>query len=193
MRKVDRSSVPFPNRLLQQNLTEDNLAHLENYKQISGSIYGHQDVKNSLKMLYFDKCYICEGDISSGDYDVEHYLPKRYFPQLGYTWQNLHKACTGCNLAKENKNFFVTDEEGNVTDIKLLDPSSLEYDIADYICFTIDSKAERVDIGQNPIVITKAINTIHYLMVTTHLLMEKSFATYGVIRAQVFFVSVTKL
>ncbi|AHJ01824.1 hypothetical protein [Vibrio parahaemolyticus] len=163
MRKVDRSSVPFPNRLLQQNLTEDNLAHLENYKQISGSIYGHQDVKNSLKMLYFDKCYICEGDISSGDYDVEHYLPKRYFPQLGYTWQNLHKACTGCNLAKENKNFFVTDEEGNVTDIKLLDPSSLEYDIADYICFTIDSKAERVDIGQNPIVITKAINTIHYL------------------------------
>lgn len=80
MRKVDRSSVPFPNRLLQQNLTEDNLAHLENYKQINSSIYSHQDVKNSLKMLYFDKCYICEGDISSGDYDVEHYLPKRHFP-----------------------------------------------------------------------------------------------------------------
>ncbi|EHA1079635.1 hypothetical protein I8Y06_000411 [Photobacterium damselae] len=161
MRKVDRASVPFPNRL--QNLTDDNLAHLEDYKQISGSIYGHQDVKDSLQMLYFEKCYICEGDISSCDYDVEHYLPKKHFPQLGYTWQNLHKACAGCNLAKENKNFFVTDEEGNVTDIKLLDPSSEDYDVADYICFDIDSKAELASQGTNPIVIMKAQNTVHYL------------------------------
>ncbi|ABX50070.1 hypothetical protein Sbal195_2904 [Shewanella baltica OS195] len=163
MRKVDRASVPFPNRLLQQNMTAENLSHLANYKQINNSIYGHQDVKNNLQMLYFDKCYICEGDISSGDYDVEHYLPKKHFPQLGYTWENLHKACSGCNLAKEHKSFFVTDDKGNVTDIKLLDPSSVVYNIAEYICFNIDSKAERVIIGENPIAITKAINTIHYL------------------------------
>jgi 5-methylcytosine-specific restriction endonuclease McrA len=104
MNKVDRADVPIPDRLL--NLTSVNQQHLSDYKKISNSVYAHNDVKISLQMLYSDKCYICEKDISSGEYDVEHYLPKKHFPHLGYTWENLHKACEGCNLAKEHDNFF---------------------------------------------------------------------------------------
>lgn len=161
MRKVDRTSVPIPSRL--QNLTEVNREHLTNHLNISGSVYAHNDVKRSLQMLYFDKCYICEGDISSSEYDVEHYLPKQKFPHLGYTWSNLHKACSGCNLAKEKKGFFIQDEGGTIIDIKLLDPSNPNYEIADYLSFDINSKAIEKGLGIEPAVRFKAQNTVFYL------------------------------
>ena len=161
MRKVNRNEVPIPSRL--QNLTSTNIAHLNDHKKISNSVYGHSDVKYSLQNLYFDKCYICEKDVSNGSYDVEHYLPKRHFPTLGYTWSNLHKSCEGCNLAKEKAEFLITDDNGIITDIKLLDPSSHEYCIYDYVRFDIDSKAELVPDGSEACVITKAEQTIKYL------------------------------
>lgn len=161
MRKVDRSNVPIPNCLI--NLSVAAQSHLLNYKKISGAIYAHADVIHSLALLYFDKCYICERDVSSGRYDVEHYLPKKHFPNLGYTWSNLHKACSGCNLAKENKNFFFYNEMGNCIDAKLLDPASVDYNISDYLSFDINSCAQSPNIGTDPILLQKANNTILYL------------------------------
>jgi uncharacterized protein (TIGR02646 family) len=94
MRNVDRASVPTPNNL--QNLTVINQGHLANSNSISTAVYGHKNVKASLQRLYHDKCYVCECDVSAGRYVVEHYLPKQHFPNLGYTWTNLHKACNQC-------------------------------------------------------------------------------------------------
>lgn len=161
MRKVNRTQFSIPNRL--QNLTVINTEQLNDSKTISNSVYGHDDVKYSLTQLYFEKCYICECDVSSERYDIEHYLPKKHFPQLGYTWSNLHKSCEGCNLAKESNDFAITDDAGKFIDIKLLDPSSTNYDINDYIKFDLDSKAELVGRGHDALVIEKAINTIRYL------------------------------
>ncbi|MBO4149830.1 hypothetical protein LCD46_00335 [Enterobacter ludwigii] len=160
MRKVNRDSVIFPARL--QNLTAENLAHLNNYEQISNSIYAHNDVKQSLGDLYFDKCYICECDVSDEKYDVEHYKPKKLFPHLAYEWSNLHKVCDKCNLAKEKKEFFIYNN-GAVVDINLLDPSSNEYDINEYIRYNVIGLAEIVNIGNNLVVIGKARKTIEYL------------------------------
>ncbi|PMO72444.1 HNH endonuclease [Vibrio splendidus] len=161
MRKVDRTTVSYPNKL--QNLTPVNLGHLRDHTKISGDVYGHADVLDSLNELYFDKCYICESDVSSGEFNVEHYLPKKHFPHLGYSWENLHKACEGCNLAKESKDFFIYDSNSICVDIKLLDPSSTVYNVYDYIRFNIDSVAESVPIGTDADIKLKASNTIKYL------------------------------
>lgn len=161
MRKVDRASVDYPNKL--QNLSDVNLGHLHDHTKISGSIYAHAEVLDSLQGLYFDKCYICEGDVSSGRFNVEHYLPKKLFPDLGYSWENLHKACEGCNLAKESREFFIYDENDICTGIKLLDPSSTLYDISHYMRFNIDSEAESVPMGIEVDIKLKASNTISYL------------------------------
>lgn len=160
MRQVDRSSVNAPHNLI--NLTQANIRQLQNHTTISGAVYRHQNVQDSLQELYFDKCYICECDVSDG-YKVEHYLPKQFFPQLGYEWSNLHKSCEGCNLAKEHNDFFIRDATGNVVDIKLLDPSNPGYVISDYMRFNINSEAELVSIGTDPVLIEKAKNTIKYL------------------------------
>ncbi|MEF1175263.1 hypothetical protein REH73_23155, partial [Vibrio sinaloensis] len=160
MRKVNRSLVTTPNKLI--NLTDTNLQQLTSHTTISSAVYRHQDVKDSLAELYFEKCYICECDVKNA-YKVEHYLPKKYFPNLGYSWDNLHKSCEGCNLAKEHASFFKTDDNNNVVDILLLDPSSNSYDINDYIRFNINSVAELVNVGTVPEVIEKAKNTIKYL------------------------------
>lgn len=162
MRQVNRSLVTFPERLKTQNITEVNQTQLLDHNTISGDVYRHEDVKDSLKDLYFEKCYICDCDVT-GNFEVEHYLPKKHFPQLGYTWSNLHKSCEGCNLAKEDKRFFVKNVHGIVTDINLLDPSDDSYRIADYMRFNITAEAELVKIGNDPRIINKTKNTIKYL------------------------------
>ncbi|GAD31456.1 conserved hypothetical protein [Photobacterium leiognathi lrivu.4.1] len=162
MRQVDRALVTFPERLKAQNITNVNKAQLIDHKKISGDVYRHQDVKDSLKELYFEKCYICDCDVT-GNFKVEHYLPKKHFPQLGYTWDNLHKSCEGCNLAKEDNGFLVKDIKGTVIDINLLDPSNSTYKIADYMRFNITATVELVQIGNDPLIINKAKNTIKYL------------------------------
>ncbi len=160
MRRVIRGEVTYPAKL--QNLSAENLTHLSDHTKISSSIYAHEDVKKSLQELYFSKCYICECDVSNGKYAVEHYKPKKEFSQLGYTWGNLHKVCDKCNLAKEKKSFFFIENE-KITDVKLLDPSSETYNINDYLRYNIDSMAEVVDIGNEPLVLEKAKQTIDYL------------------------------
>lgn len=160
MRSVYRASAPDPNNL--NNLSAVVLAHLSNYKRIDSAVYGHNDVKNSLKILYFDKCYICEGDVSAG-FDVEHYLPKKNFPSLGYTWSNLHKVCGGCNLAKERKEFLIYDASDRVVDVNLLDPSSVNYKVEDYVEFNINSCAQIRAVGSDPAIVSKAQNTVLYL------------------------------
>lgn len=160
MRQVDRNLVNTPNNL--SNLSADQFAHLSNHKNIRQDIYAHEDVKQALKAIYHDKCYICECYVGDS-YDVEHYLPKKYFPHLGYTWENLHKVCTSCNLAKESTQFLVKDSSDNITDILLLDPSLSSYSISDYLSFNINGEAVLTNIGTDSSLRLKADNTARYL------------------------------
>lgn len=161
MRKVNRGEVPIPNRL--NELTDVNRKQLESHTTVSQSVYAHNDVKRSLNLLYFNKCYICENDVSVERYNVEHFLPKKHFPHLGYDWTNLHKACEGCNLAKEKKELLIKDEEGNIVDISLLDPSSEEYSVSDYITFDHNGIAKTKDDAGDPALFGKASSTVLYL------------------------------
>ncbi|ENU80280.1 TIGR02646 family protein [Acinetobacter sp. ANC 3789] len=160
MRQVDRNLVNAPNNL--SNLSAIQLGHLSNHKNIRQDIYAHDDVKQALKALYHDKCYICECYVGDS-YDVEHFLPKKHFPNLGYTWENLHKVCTPCNLAKESNQFLVKDTSGNVTDILLLDPSSPSYSIHDYLSFNINGETVLVNKGTDSTLKHKADITAKYL------------------------------
>lgn len=121
-------------------------------------------MKVSLQELYNDKCYICESNVGD-DYDVEHFLPKKHFPQFGYTWENLHKSCAACNLAKESKPFLLTDplDSKKVIDILLLDPSSDSYNIYDYISSDINGRVILQEIGEDPAIKAKAKVVVAYL------------------------------
>lgn len=162
MLKVDRNSIPVPANL--QNLTPDQINHLTDYEKISHSVYGHDNVKAALQKLYGDKCYICECRVGDS-YDIEHFLPKKHFLSLAYTWSNLHKSCTQCNLAKESAPFLVKDmnDPKKVIDVLLLDPSSTVYDIYDYISSDINGKVVLKDNGTDANIREKAEVIIEYL------------------------------
>lgn len=159
MRKINRVLIQEPNNL--NCLNKEQLAHLLDHKKITGTIYRHQDVKDALDFLYYDKCYICECSVKNS-YEVEHYRPKKEFPQLGYTWRNLHKSCPTCNKAKNGDDFKIFTN-GVVTDMKLLDPSDINYDIEEYILFNVNNEVESNDIGTDASVTLKATKTISYL------------------------------
>jgi uncharacterized protein (TIGR02646 family) len=86
---------------------------------IKASIYGHADIKASLKSAQHDKCAFCEAKVSHVAYgDIEHFRPKAGWQQtpdqelqrpgyywLAYEWTNLLFACQLCNQ-QGKKNFF---------------------------------------------------------------------------------------
>ncbi|MDO7480727.1 hypothetical protein Q5X66_15525, partial [Acinetobacter baumannii] len=160
MRQIDRTLVNHPYNLL--NLTAEQMAHLTNHKNIRSAIYAHENVKQALKSIYHEKCYICECYVGD-NYAVEHYLPKQYFSHLGYTWDNLHKVCDQCNLAKESDQFFIKDQSDNIVDILLLDPSNPSYNISDYLSFNLDGEAILVSYGVDQSIRRKAEHTVNYL------------------------------
>jgi len=161
MRQVDRNITTTPNNLLV--LTAEQQGHLTNHKNIRSDIYAHEDVKKALKVIYHEKCYICECFVGD-NYAIEHYKPKKHFPDLGYTWGNLHKVCTQCNLAKESQQFFIKDPiSDEIIDILLLDPSDQSYYISDYLSFNLDGEAVLASFGTDPNLRNKAENTVKYL------------------------------
>jgi uncharacterized protein (TIGR02646 family) len=86
--------------------------------EFDNAIYGHADVKSSLKTAQDGKCCFCESKIEHISYgDVEHYRPKAGWIQdkeelnrpgyywLAYDWDNLLLSCQICNQ-RYKKNFF---------------------------------------------------------------------------------------
>ena len=61
-----------------------------------------------------EPCMFCDANEST---DVEHYRPKRVFPQLALVWENLLWACTNCNRFKLDR--FPPDTEPGA---RLLNP-----------------------------------------------------------------------
>ena len=66
------------------------------------SRYRLSDVKDSLSMIYHDKCAFCES--SQEQLDVEHFRPKRggYY-WLAFSWDNLLLSCPKCNIWKSTQ------------------------------------------------------------------------------------------
>lgn len=118
-----KHTVPVPAILVYQGNAE-RLALCAAFKagnddfEFDPKIYGHSNVKSSLRTIQDGKCCFCEAKIDHISYgDVEHYRPKAGWVQgdeklnrpgyfwLAYDWSNLFLSCPICNQ-RHKKNYF---------------------------------------------------------------------------------------
>ena len=65
--------------------------------------YDGEDVKALLAKDHYDKCYICERQLTT-DFQVEHLHSQKHYPDEKYNWENLFFVCSYCN-GKKSANF----------------------------------------------------------------------------------------
>lgn len=63
--------------------------------------YKEADVISALRLIFFDKCYLCE-QASLSNPEVEHFLPHGGTKALKFSWDNLFYVCRRCNGIKSN-------------------------------------------------------------------------------------------
>lgn len=63
--------------------------------------YTSDAVQKVLLLDADEKCYICERRCET-DYEVEHLMSRKHYPQKENDWQNLYLACGYCNRKKGN-------------------------------------------------------------------------------------------
>jgi uncharacterized protein (TIGR02646 family) len=72
--------------------------------------------------MFQDKCAYCESKIAHVAYPhIEHYRPKKKYPQYTFEWQNLLLACSICN-GKAYKGEHFPLEDGDENKPLLLNP-----------------------------------------------------------------------
>ena len=117
---------------------------------IKASIYGHQDVRDSLEASHHRKCAFCEVVIPKpyAVSHVEHWRPKGSVKQengdatvvpgyywLAYDWDNLLLACRFCNSSNKGIQFPLLDPASRVSnhhqDLADEDPQLLKPDAED--------------------------------------------------------------
>ena len=65
--------------------------------------YYGEDVIDLLAKDHYDKCYICERQLTT-DFQVEHLHSQEHYPDEKYNWENLFFVCSYCN-GKKSANF----------------------------------------------------------------------------------------
>lgn len=65
--------------------------------------YYGEDVIDLLAKDHYDKCYICERQLTT-DFQVEHLHSQKHYPNEKYNWENLFFVCSYCN-GKKSANF----------------------------------------------------------------------------------------
>jgi len=147
MRQVDRSSVKNP-ACLARDLSGEIVKIREGGKART-DIYRHDDVVRKLRLLYLDKCFLCEKFVGEKG-EVEHFLPwHKEFPERAYDWENLNLSCKGCNRRKRKKPYRVPANSNQAaTKTVLIDPSDPPFgcDVEELIGF--DKHREAVSAGK---------------------------------------------
>lgn len=70
--------------------------------------YKDHDVIEALRLIFHDKCYLCEqGSISAPE--VEHFVPHNKTEALKYGWDNLFFSCRRCNGIKSSSHTNLLD------------------------------------------------------------------------------------
>lgn len=105
MRKIEKDLADIPQSLV---VAEGQLTHTRRKDLIKkgayidseayNSRYKLPDIKEKLENLYHHKCAYCENKVEQGH--VEHYRPKKLYPWLAYSWDNLIYGCPTCNQFK---------------------------------------------------------------------------------------------
>ncbi len=106
MIKLTKAPVP---EVLERNgeaWTRDYLNYLNQGQEAPehlASQYRHVEIKLTVKEETSDKCAYCESKLSHVYHgDVEHIKPKKRYPALRYTWDNLTFVCAICNNSKRD-------------------------------------------------------------------------------------------
>jgi uncharacterized protein (TIGR02646 family) len=63
------------------------------------------DLRSVLYEISGGECTFCGKKVSEIDFDIEHYLPKKFFPYLSYDFGNYLCSCKYCNQVLK-KNFY---------------------------------------------------------------------------------------
>lgn len=64
--------------------------------------YSHEAVKIPLFNCNHQKCSYCEGIPSGSKLRVDHFFPKKLYPELTLDWDNLLPSCENCNRHKSS-------------------------------------------------------------------------------------------
>lgn len=91
--------------------------------------YDGEDVKALLAKDHYDKCYICERQLTT-DFQVEHLHSQKNYPNEKYNWENLFFVCSYCN-GKKLANFDgIVNPTKEAIEEKIV--QTLNYDKADF-------------------------------------------------------------
>lgn len=93
MIKLNRPQKPH-------QLTDSLVATLvSEFKSDGSSVWNKDFIKTALLNLSNKKCCYCECNINeeSKYMEVEHFYPKKFYPDLVVTWDNLLPSCKRCN------------------------------------------------------------------------------------------------
>ncbi len=123
MRQVDRFSVGIPPSL-DRDLSAE-ISKIRDGEKAHADIYRHNDVMTKLRLLYLDKCFLCETFFGESGV-VEHFLPwHKDFPERAYDWENLNLSCDDCNNRKKQKPYRVpSNPRQAAAKTVLIDPSN---------------------------------------------------------------------
>ena len=108
MIKLDRIDPP-------KELTSDNVKKLtKEFQKSEKSVWNKDYIKRQLLLMTNNKCAYCETplDISGSYMEVEHFFPKKKYPEKVVEWSNLLPSCKRCNVKKgstDTKEFEIID------------------------------------------------------------------------------------
>ncbi|UPL14681.1 HNH endonuclease [Microbacterium galbinum] len=99
MRQLEKSAAPDS---LKENAERWTARYLESGQRTRP--WAIDAIKQALASETAGKCAYCEAKMLAVSYgDIEHFRPKRIFPELVVEWANLTLACSRCNQAKGAK------------------------------------------------------------------------------------------
>ncbi|MGE0709370.1 MAG: HNH endonuclease [Planctomycetota bacterium] len=68
-----------------------------------GTSWTGEDVLEALWEDFLEKCYLCEGAIAPGCFQVDHRDPQAQRPDRAFDWTNLYPAHADCNNRRRRK------------------------------------------------------------------------------------------
>ncbi|WP_315015749.1 HNH endonuclease [Capnocytophaga leadbetteri] len=94
--------------------------------------YDGEDVKALLARDHYDKCYICERQLTT-DFQVEHLHSQEHYPDEKYNWENLFFACSYCNGRKSDKFDDIVNPTKEAIEEKIVQKLNYRDNKADFI------------------------------------------------------------
>ena len=103
-----------------------------------------------LKAMTAEHCAYCDGD-GFGSFSLEtidHFLPRRAYPELSFIWDNLYLACPMCQNVKGRE--FDSAIDPDTYDDSLLRPDDADYSFERYFDFNVKTGEIKVAPGATP-------------------------------------------